>query len=45
MKVKGKRMSVQSKSPLRLATVFSGIGAIEQALLRMHIDHEIVFCV
>ena len=26
-----------------LATVFSGIGAIEQALLRMHIDHEIVF--
>lgn len=29
--------------PLRLATVFSGIGAIEQALLRMHIDHEIVF--
>ena len=43
MKVKGKRMSDQSKSPLRLATVFSGIGAIEQALLRMHIDHEIVF--
>lgn len=43
MKVKGKRMAVQSKSPLRLATVFSGIGAIEQALLRMHIDHEIVF--
>lgn len=26
-----------------LATVFSGIGAIEQALLRKHIDHEIVF--
>lgn len=30
-------------APLRLATVFSGIGAIEQALLRMHINHEIVF--
>ncbi len=28
---------------LRLATVFSGIGAIEQALLRTHVDHEIVF--
>lgn len=28
---------------LRLATVFSGIGAIEQALLRKHIKHEIVF--
>lgn len=28
---------------LRLATVFSGIGAIEQALMRTHIDHEIVF--
>jgi len=26
-----------------LATVFSGIGAIEQAFLRKHIDHEIVF--
>ena len=32
-----------AKVPLRLATVFSGIGAIEQALLRMHINHEIVF--
>lgn len=31
------------RTPLKLATVFSGIGAIEQALLRMHIDHEIVF--
>lgn len=31
------------KKPLRLATVFSGIGAIEQALLRMHVEHEIVF--
>ena len=28
---------------LRLATVFSGIGAIEQALLRTHVAHEIVF--
>lgn len=31
------------KSPLRLATVFSGISAIEQALLRTHVNHEIVF--
>lgn len=28
---------------IRLATVFSGIGAIEQAFKRLHIDHEIVF--
>ena len=28
---------------LRLATVFSGIGAIEQALKRLNIDHNIVF--
>lgn len=28
---------------LKLATVFSGIGAIEHALNRMGIDHEIVF--
>ncbi len=28
---------------LKLATVFSGIGAIEQAFLRAHIEHEIVF--
>lgn len=28
---------------LRLATVFSGIGAIEHALKRMGIEHEIVF--
>lgn len=28
---------------LRLATVFSGIGAIEHALQRMNIEHEIVF--
>ena len=28
---------------LRVATVFSGIGAFEQALARLDIDHEIVF--
>lgn len=28
---------------IRLATLFSGIGAIEQALIRMHEDYEIVF--
>lgn len=28
---------------IRLATVFSGIGAIEHALNRMELDHEIVF--
>ena len=28
---------------MKLATVFSGIGAIEQALHRMGIDYEIVF--
>ncbi len=28
---------------IRLATVFSGIGAVEHALDRMNIDHEIVF--
>ena len=28
---------------IRLATVFSGIGSIEQALLRLGIPHEIVF--
>lgn len=32
-----------SNKLLRLATVFSGIGAIEQALIRCHIKHEIVF--
>lgn len=31
------------KKKLRVATVFSGIGAVEQALKRMDIDHEIVF--
>lgn len=28
---------------IRLATAFSGIGAIEQAFKRMHINHEIIF--
>ena len=28
---------------IRLATVFSGIGAIEHALERMELEHEIVF--
>ena len=28
---------------IRLATVFSGIGAIEWAFKRLHIDHELVF--
>ena len=28
---------------IKLATVFSGIGAIEQALKQMNIEHEIVF--
>ena len=28
---------------LKLGTVFSGIGAIEQALIRLDIDHEIEF--
>lgn len=28
---------------LKIATVFSGIGAFEQALLKMDIDHEVVF--
>ncbi len=29
-----------NKEPLRLATVFSGIGAIEQALLRTQTGYE-----
>lgn len=33
----------KTTKPLRLATVFSGIGAIEQAFLREHYKHEIVF--
>lgn len=42
MKV-NKAVDMAGKRALRLATVFSGIGAIEQALLRMHVRHEIVF--
>ena len=40
--VVAKTFSSDSRT-LKLATVFSGIGAIEQALLRTHIKHEIVF--
>ena len=29
---------------IKLATVFSGIGAIEFALKRLNIEHDIVFC-
>ena len=29
--------------PLRVATAFSGIGAVEQALKQMEIDHKIIF--
>ena len=28
---------------IKLATAFSGIGAIEQAFIRLHIDHKILF--
>ena len=28
---------------LKLATAFSGIGAIEQALKRLHVSHDILF--
>lgn len=28
---------------IKLATLFSGIGAAEQALIKMNIEHEIVF--
>ena len=39
-----KNVEVQKpEAQIRLATVFSGIGAIEQALLRQHYKHEIVF--
>ena len=36
-------MSLRRFFMLRLATVFSGIGAIEHALDRMNIEHKIVF--
>jgi DNA (cytosine-5)-methyltransferase 1 len=32
-----------TNSKIKIATVFSGIGAFEQALLRLKLDHEIVF--
>lgn len=32
-----------SNNSLKVATVFSGIGAFEQALIRLNIPHEIVF--
>ena len=34
---------IKLNKKLRVATVFSGIGAIEHALKRMEIEHEIVF--
>jgi len=43
MKRNGKIGSSEKKTPLRVGTLFSGIGAIEQALLRTHVNHEIVF--
>lgn len=38
-----KSLRRELKVKIRLATAFSGIGAIEQAFKRMNIDHEIVF--
>lgn len=38
-----KGVTSQKTRPMRLATVFSGIGAIEQAVLRSHLQHDIVF--
>lgn len=40
---KKRRISLRRFFMLRLATVFSGIGAIEHALDRMNIEHKIVF--
>nr|WP_269206390.1 DNA (cytosine-5-)-methyltransferase [Clostridium botulinum] len=37
------KYGICNKKGLRVATVFSGIGAIEHALSRMKINHEIVF--
>ena len=34
---------IKLNKKLKVATVFSGIGAIEHALKRMEIEHEIVF--
>lgn len=38
-----KNLTPVKKKPIRIATVFSGIGAAEQALKRLNVDHEIVF--
>ena len=35
--------NIKLNKKLKVATVFSGIGAIEHALKRMAIEHEIVF--
>lgn len=40
---KKRRISLRRFFMLRLATVFSGIGAIEHVLDRMNIEHKIVF--
>lgn len=37
------RITLEIVTMIRLATVFSGIGSVEQALLRLGIEHEIVF--
>lgn len=37
------KYGVCNKKGLRVATVFSGVGAIEHALYRMKINHEIIF--
>lgn len=34
---------MSSNKKIKIATVFSGIGAIEQAFKRMDLDHEILF--
>ena len=38
VKKSGKRQTI-----LRVGTLFSGIGAFEQALKQLHLPHEIVF--
>lgn len=35
--------NIKLDKKLRVATVFSGIGAIEHALKRMEVEHEIIF--
>lgn len=36
-------MAKKANKPLRVGTLFSGIGAFEQALKRMNVPHELVF--